>query len=108
MLCSRKGLLNSPVLLDACPAPVPGGLSPANLLPAVLLGLPAAWDAPGHSGTSAAFPQVSKYAVRGMTAQVAAELGEFGIRANCVAPGAVDTVGYVTACSALVSGLGSA
>eukprot|EP00891_Asterochloris_glomerata_P002582 jgi/Astpho2/2582/Aster-04288 len=34
---------------------------------------------------------VSKYAVRGMTAQAAAELGEFGIRANCVAPGAVDT-----------------
>lgn len=37
-------------------------------------------------------PQVSKYAVRGMTAQVAAELGEFGIRVNCVAPGPVDTV----------------
>eukprot|EP00891_Asterochloris_glomerata_P007904 jgi/Astpho2/7904/fgenesh1_pg.00118_%23_18_t len=46
----------------------------------------------GLTGGLAPIPYtVSKYAVRGMTAQVAAELGEFGIRVNCVAPGPVDT-----------------
>ncbi|MEM9734622.1 MAG: SDR family oxidoreductase [Pseudomonadota bacterium] len=33
----------------------------------------------------------SKAAVIGLTLQQAAELGEFGIRANCIAPGPVDT-----------------
>ena len=64
--------------------------------PTVVLGLPAALNPAGLSGTPAAGPQVSKYAVRGMTAQVAAELGDFGIRANCVAPGAVDTVSCIS------------
>lgn len=33
----------------------------------------------------------SKAAIIGLTLQQAAELGEFGIRANCIAPGPVDT-----------------